>query len=398
MTTPANAPAGAAGGTAVQTRGSGASQPAAAPKPYPFPVGMYDNEAQDGGQFSLLQTSAAQQFPIYNITPTGWVRGCWFDFSMVVTANVANAVTYAKDNAWSAINKVTLRDLGQQAVIGPIGGYDWMSLDKWGAYSNTADPRGDLTYQVIAGSGPTAGSFQFSLYLPFEIVARDALGVAENKSKPGWTVEIWLDSQANSYNQVPSVMGTMNLVCFPVSYSTPVSATPAGRSFAPTPPLPGTLQYWRTENGALPASSSNYDLTNGIGFPIRNLIYKYLDTASGTRMGGDAAFASPVTLQYGQVIMFSKTARRWISEMGRPYGLTSAVPDTAGGRENGVYVWWRTQDFDMQVGAELRQRYLDTATNTLVRLTGTFLAAGSLNVLTNWIAPVTSNYYSIVQG
>jgi len=40
--------------------------------------------------------------------------------------------------------------------------------------------------------------------------------------------------------------------------------------------------------------------------------------------------------------------------MGRPFGFISPVPDTALGREYGVYVWWRTQDFDMQVGAELR--------------------------------------------
>lgn len=393
MTTPAGPP----NAQQVKSAGAGSTKAAPAPKPYPYPVGMYDNEQQDGGQFALLQTTAAQQFPIYNITPTGWIRGVWFDFSMVVAANSGNVVSYAKDNPWSAINKVTLRDLGQQAIIGPIGGYDWMNLNKFGAYQNIADPRADLTYAAVAGPGATAGSFNMSLYLPFEFVARDASGVAENKSKPGWTVELWLDSQANTYNQVPSVMGTMNFVAFPVSYSTPVSATPAGRSFAPTPPQPGTLQYWRTENGALPASSSNYDLVNGIGFPIRNLVYKYLDTASGTRFGGDAAFASPVTLQYGQIIMFSKTKNRWISEMGRPFGWVNN-PDTAQGREYGVFVWWRTQDFDMQPGAELRQRYLDTATNTLVRLTGTFGAAGSLNVLTNWIAPVSSNYYDIVAG
>jgi hypothetical protein len=191
----------------------------------------------------------------------------------------------------------------------------------------------------------------------------------------------------------------MTIAAFPVSYSTPVAATPAGRSFAPTPPLPGTLQYWRTENGAQPASSANYDLVNGIGFPIRNLIYKYLDTSSGTRLGGDVAWgAGPVTLQYGQIIMFARSTARWQSEMGRPFGLTSTVPDTAQGREYGVYVWHRTQDFDMQVGAELRQRYLNTATNTLVRLTNVWGAAGSLNVMCNWVAPVTSQYYSIVQG
>jgi hypothetical protein len=394
MTMPAPpATASAAGPAKAGQPGAKAPAPAA----YPFPVGMYDNEAQDGGTMTLLQTTAPQQFAIYNITPTGWIRGTWFDFTMKVTANSGNAVSYTGDNPYSAVQKVTLRDLGQQAVIGPIGGYDWLTLCKFGAYQNISDPRADLTYTAIAGLGATAGSFAFSLYLPFELVQRDALGVAENKSKPGWTVELWLNSQALTYNVVPSVMGTMTIAAFPVSYSTPVSATPSGRSFASTPPLPGTLQYWRTENGAMPASSSNYDLVNGIGFPIRNLIYKYLDTSSGTRFGGDAAFPSPVTLQYGQVIMFSKTAARWISEMGRPYGFINS-PDTALGREYGVYVWWRTQDFDMQVGAELRQRYLDTATNTLVRLTGTFAAAGSLNVLTNWVAPVTSNYYSIVQG
>jgi hypothetical protein len=390
-------PAGPANAQQVKSAGAGSTKAAPAPRPYPYPVGMYDNEAQDGGQMALLQTAAPQQLPIYNITPTGWIRGVWFDFSMVVAANVANVVSYAKDAPASGINKVTLRDLGQQAVIGPIGGYDWVTMNKFGAYQNIGDPRADLTYSAVAGPGATAGSFTISLYLPFEFVARDASGVAENKSKPGWTVELWLDSQANTYNQVPSVMGTMNVVAFPVSYSTPVSATPTGRMFAPTPPQPGTLQYWRTENGALPASSGNYDLVNGIGFPIRNLIYKYLDTASGTRFGGDAAFASPVTLQYGQIIMFSKTKARWISEMGRPFGLVNG-PDTAQGREFGVFVWWRTQDFDMQPGAELRQRYLDTATNTLVRLTGTFGAAGSLNVLTNWIAPVSANYYDIVAG
>jgi len=384
-----------AGATMVKPAPAGQQ---AAPAPaYAFPVGMYDNESQDGGTMSLLQAAAPQQFAIYNVTPTGWIRGVWFDFSMAVTGNT-NTVTYSGDNVFSGVNKVILRDLGQQAIIGPIGGYDWMTLNKAGAYQNVADPRADLTYQAVAGPGSTAGSFQFSLYLPFELVQRDALGVAENKSKPGWTVELWLESQAKTYNQVPSVMGTMTVAAYPVSYSTPVSSVPPGRTFSSTPPQPGTLQYWRSENGAMPASSSNYDLVNGVGFPIRNLIYKYLDTASGTRLGGDAAFPSPVTLQYGQVIMFSKSARRWISEMGRPYGWTNPVPDSALGREYGVYVWWRTQDFDMQVGAELRQRYLDTATNTLVRLTGTFGAAGSLNVLTNWVAPVTASYYSIVQG
>ena len=68
-------------GTKPAQSGHGAAAPAPPPA-YPFPVGFYDNEAQDGGTMTLVQTAAPQQFPIYNITPTGWIRGCWFDFSM----------------------------------------------------------------------------------------------------------------------------------------------------------------------------------------------------------------------------------------------------------------------------------------------------------------------------
>lgn len=367
-------------------------------RPFPFPVGVYDTEAQDGGTMSLAQTSAAQQFPIYNISPTGWIRGVWADFSMAVTGQSTNNVSYHNDNPWSVINKVTLRDLGQQAVIGPIGGYDWMTLDKFGAYQFIGDPRADITYTATTGTGSTAGTFTFSLYLPFEFVKRDGLGIAENQSKPGWTIELWMDSQANTYNQVPSVEGTLTVSWYPVSYTKPIAAAPSGRAFSQTPPLSGTLQYWRTENEVQPASSSEYDLVNGVGFPIRTLIYKCIDTSAGTRAAGDTDFPSPFQLQYGNVILFSKSKTRWQSEMGRAFGLTSTTADAALGRENGVYPVWFTHDFGTNPGQELRYRYLDTQTNTLVRGSGTFNAACTLYVLTNWIAPVDKNYYSLVAG
>ncbi len=227
---------------------------------------------------------------------------------------------------------------------------------------------------------------------------RDGLGVAENVSKPGWTIELWMDTQANTYNQVPSVQGTLTINWFPVSYTKPIAAAPSGRPFSQTPPKSGTLQYWRSENMSQPASASEYDLVNGVGFPLRNIIYKCVDTSAGTRASGDSDFPSPVTLQYGNVIMFSKTKTRWQSEMGRAYGWTSTSTDVAQGRENGVYAWWRTQDFGLEPGNELRYRYLDSATNTLIRISGTFGAACTLYVLTNWLSPIDKDYYGLIAG
>ena len=384
-------PAGAATAQAPAKAGQQAPPPA-----FAFPVGVYDQESQDGGTFSLLQTSAAQQFAVYSVSPTGWIRGVWCDFTMTVAGQATNSVSYSGNDPWSVIEKMTLKDLGQQEVIGPVGGYDWMCLNKHGAYQDVSDPRSDLTYTATTGTGSTAGSFTFSLYIPFEFVARDALGVAENKSKPGWTIEIWMDSQANTYNQVPSVMGTLTCAFYPISYTDPESGSPLGRSFAQAPPEVGTLQYWRSENDVQPAGSSEFDLTNGIGFPLRNVLYKTIDTSSGLR--SDADFPSPAQLNYGNVILFSKSRARWQSEIGRAFGWTVTTVDTAQGREQGVYSVWMTQDFTNKVGAELRRRYLNTNTNTLVRIQGSFGAACTLYAMTNWISLAKANNYASLIG
>lgn len=383
-----------------QQQGGQAAAPVAS---YPFPVGVYDIEAQDGGTVSVTQTAAPQQVPnYYNITPNGWIAGVWFDFSMAVSGNVTNSVTFSKDNPWSVINKVTLKDLGQQPVIGPIGGYDWMCLNKFGGYqaAGANDPRSDVTYTATTGTTGTSGSFTFSLFMPFEFVHRDALGTADNTSKPGWTVELWIDSQANTYLQVPSTMGILTIRAFTEGYTKPMGASPAGRPFAQTPPRPGTRMYWASEGGQGAFNGAfTYDLVNGISFPIRNIVYKAIDNSNGSRATGDTDWPDPVTLLYGNVqLLSSRSKLRWKSTMGRQFGLTSTTADAALGLENGVYVYPRTIDFTTQAGDELRYKYLNTKQGTLVRLQGSTSAAMLLYVLTNWIKPASGDYYSLLAG
>lgn len=383
---PTQAPAPSQGGQKKQP----------APRAYPFPVGVYDVEAQDGGTMSLVQTTAPQQFPIYNVTPDGWLRGIWFDFTMTTASNAAT-VAFQADAPFSVINKVTLRDLGQQAVIGPIGGYDWMTLNKFGGYEFIGDPRADLTYSVTAGSGATGGSFAFSLYLPFEFVARDALGVVDNTSKPGWTVEIWMDASTAVYSTSPTTLGTLVIAAYPVGYTKPVGAAPTGRPFAQTPPKAGTLQYWVSEGGQGAFNGQfTYDLVNGISFPLRNWLYKMVANSNGTRATGDGYWPSPATLQYGNVIMKAISKNRWINEQQNDFFLTNTTADGALGRENGVFPICRAKDFYSIAGDELRYKYLNTQQGTLVRLSGSTGGAALLYVLVNYIKPVDKSYYGLI--
>lgn len=368
----------------------------------PFPVGVLKVENPDY-DVTQTQTIGVQQFPNHSFEPTGWLRGLWFQFDMTVTGQSTNSVSFSGDNPFSVVNKFTLKDVGNREVFGPMGGYDWMTTNKLGGYFNVGDPRADIAYSLTTGTGSTGGSFTFLLYVPLELVARDALGAVENKSSTSaWKSELFIDSQANTYNQVPSVQGSLRVRVTEDGYTEPAAADEHGRPLSQTPPAVGTLQYWVSENsGGIGNASAtiSYNLDNGIGYSIRNIVYKLL--RSGTsRANGDADWPDPVTLTYGKVQLFQRYKTTWISKMSRAYGFAQTpgqtvasannTADTALNRENGVFPVWFNDDFDLQPGGELRNGYLNTKTGTVLKWKGTMGGSASsdqLNALINYVIP-----------
>lgn len=383
--------------------GDGAASPAPVPA-YPFPVGVYAPVIQDY-DVSVAQTAAAQQLPLWNISPTGWMRGAWIMADMAVTGQSVNNVSYAGDNPVSVVKTVTLYDLGGE-VIQTFSGYDWGNVNKYGGYFDTGDWRADPQYSAVTGTGGTAGSFHWCLFLPLEFVPRDGKGTVQNESKPGWKLEINIDSQANTYNQVPSVMGTLRVRGYIEAYTEPAaaeSAPGAARPFAETPPLPGTLQYWKNENKTIPAGAFTYDLTNGVGFPIRNIFYKWIDASTPTRAQGDVDIPDPFQLLLGNITLFNIAKSLYLSKIAKDYDFIGAASvststDTALQRENGIMPFYFTKDMTGHPGFELGFKYLDTKVNSLVRLQGSGAAAATLNALVNWIATPSKNRYALIAG
>lgn len=377
---------------------------AAPARPYPFPVGVYESGVQDYENV-LTQTAAPQQFPVWNVSPTGWMRGMWFDFTITTAANAATVVFNVDPTAggFSGCQKVILYDLGGEVVLS-LAGYEWLVMNKFGGYFDVGDPRADLTFSQTAGvGGGLGGSAHFIFYLPFEAVARDGLGVVQNESKPGWKVELWADSSAQTYSTPPTSLGTIRVRGFLDSYTEPAAAAPNGRPFAQTPPLPGSLQYWKSESNPIPSGNAKYDLSNGIGFPIRNVIYYARGAGDSLRATGDTNWADPATLLIGNINYFTRSKNLWISKMSRAFGLsnlgaTSPAVDTAQGRENGVFPVWLTQDMSSHPGDELRFKYIDTQVNSLIRIQGTFGAALTLYAMVNWMATPSKNRYALISG
>lgn len=387
----------------TQAPPAGATKNAPAPRPYPFPVGVYESTTQDYDNTIALGATIAVwtagiQAPLWNISPTGWLRSLWLDFTLTIAGNSATP-TMAADGPFSVVQKCTLYDLGGEVIM-QLTGYEWSILNKFGGYYEIGDARQDITFSVTSGSGGAAGSFHFILALPFEAVARDALGTVQNESKPGWKVEIYFDSAANTFGTLPTGTGTasMRVRGYPESYTEPLTAAPNGRPFAQSPPLPGSLQYWKSENGSLPSGNAKWDLSNGVGFPIRNILYYARAASDSTRATADANWPDPSTLLLGNINLFTKSKNLWLSRLGKDFGLTSTTADTAMGRENGVFPVYFTRDFGLRAGAEVRFKYLDTQVNTLLRFQGSFGAAVTFFALTNWIATPSKNRYALIAG
>lgn len=400
MTTPAPPKAGAPkGGQQMTVRA------------YPFPVGVYESLVQDYDNTVLLGATVSAwtspvQAPLWNISPTGWLRRLWFDFTLFFASGNA-AGSFSGDGPWSLIQKVTLYDLGGEVVLQLLG-YEWMIMNKFGGYFEMGDPRADITFVTnpATGNSQTSPAARYILVLPLEAVARDALGTVQNESKPGWKAEIWFDSAANTVSggtgfTAAAVNPQVHYRGYIDSYTEPAQAAPNGRPFSQAPPLPGTLQYWKSENNPLPSGTAKYDLTNGIGFPLRNIIYYVRDASNSTRATADANWPDPATLLIGNVNYFTRGKNLWVSIMSKYYGFnavggTIPAADSAAGRENGVFPVWFTSDMVTLPGSELRFKYLDTQVNSLVRFTGSFGGTVTFFAMTNWLATPSKNRYALI--
>lgn len=363
------------------------AQQAPAMAPQIFRTGVYAQENNDYDETKTMTTGTVN-FPNYTLTPNGWLRGLWFLVECVTAANAAT-VAFQPDGPFAAIGQITFKDVGNREVFGPLGGYDWLTVMKFGGYHEIGDPRADIVYSATTGSGGTGGSFTFVMYLPLELVGRDALGDVENKSSSStFKVEIVLGASGTVYSTAPTTLGTVRIRIVEDGYTEPEATDAMGRPLAQAPPAAGTLQYVAQEDITLSAGSAKYLIQNGLGYSIRNLIFKLVDS-NGSRSQGESDWPDPVTLSFGKVQLFQRYKKIWQSMEAKSYGFTSTTADTALGRENGVYPVWFTQDFGLKPGDELRNAYLNTKPGNVLQWAGTIGGSGThtLYTIVNYVVP-----------
>lgn len=349
-----------------------------APPPQVFRVGVYETDTPDI-DVTLAATAAAQKLGTFKISPNGWLSGIWCLFQ----GSGFTGATYAGDQPWAGIQKITFRDVGSREIIGPLTGYEWYTVNKWGGYfPGQPDPRNPAAQYTA-----TATAFSYLLYVPLELVYRDSLGEIENKSSSAsYALEIYIDSQANTITGSGGTL-TWRMRANLQGYTEPEAADSRGRPFSQSPPAAGTVQYWASEIWVSPAGISRYNQQNGIGYSIRNVIDISYDNANGTRATGQTDWPDPFTLAFGKVQLFQRPLLMWENLMAKWFGLAAVGPDASLAPENGVFVEAFNREFDTLAGNELRNGYLVTKAGNVLQHSGTFALAANVHVLTNYVVP-----------
>jgi hypothetical protein len=380
-------------GTATAPAKPAAGPAKNAPPPQVFRVGVYETDTPDI-DVTLAATTAAQKLGTFKLSPNGWLSGIWCLFQLTVTGGTYTA---SGDNPWSGIQKVTFRDVGNREIIGPLTGYEWFVVNKYGGYwPGNPDPRtGSSGFQIPGTSGSVC---QFLLYLPLEIVYRDTLGEIENKSaSAAYTFEIYIDSMANTFGGGSFTGISWRMRANLQGYTEPEAADSHGRPFSQAPPAAGTVQYWASEIWVASAGIGKYNQQNGIGYSVRGIAYIAYDNANGTRAtgwnfgaagaGGD--WPDPATLSFGKVQLFQRPAFMWLNLMNKWYGwnAASATSDAQMAPENGVFFQSFAREFDTLVGNELRNGLLVTKAGNVLQISGTAALAMNVHVVTNYLVP-----------
>jgi hypothetical protein len=363
----------------------------------PFVAGTRRTDEPIYDQTATLGAGAID-LPSLEVDPNGFFAGIWLVVEAVTAGNAATVV-FAADAPFSALDLVNFQDTNSQPLVGPMNGYDLYLVDKYGGYHFQGDPKASPVFVQTAGVGAgLGGSFTFVLWIPGELVRRDALGSLPNKSASStFSLNLRLAPSTAVYTTPPTALPPVRVRATLEGWQDPNVADIRGNAVNPNPPGVQTTQYWHKQNYTLASGSLNQRLL-GIDSLVRNLIFVARDE-NNARLQGDSEFPDPLTLLYETSQIVNRPRTLWRHKIAADYGYTAAV-EAANGRDNGVYPLPFNLDFGLKPGAETRLGYLPVSSATNLVVSGTIGGAGANNygLLVNKVVPAGGDPLQLTGG
>lgn len=381
----------------TMTRPTGkASAPAPPRRPFVTGTRRVDKSTYDN---SKTMTGAAQAMPQHELDANGFLSGVYVlvETSLASSTGAGTSVAFAADSPLNAINDIQLLDVNSKPIIGAsISGYDLYLINKYGGYAFSEDAKQSPQFLATTGTGTSAGNFAFILRLPVEFVQRNGLGSLINKNNVAtYKINTIIAGSGDVYTTAPNTLPSIRLRYQQFGWMDPNAADMKGNPVNQNPPGVNSVQFWQKQTYSVNAGALNQRLI-GIDSLVRNLVFR-LDAATGARLTGENDWPDPFTFLYETALPIQRIRAIWRHMMQQDYGYVNTV-ETAGGRDNGIYVEPYCKDFFLKPGAELTNQYLPVSSATALAMSGSIGGSGAhtITVLVNKIVPANGNPLALV--
>lgn len=372
-----------AGGTRQGT--GGAQQQARPVATIPFIRASAEHVEPTGIDVATQITANARNIGVFDIPAYGYVRSLLILVEGTGGAASTGTQAFNEDGPWNAITDIALTEPNGAVIAQFQNGYELMLANKWGGFRPFNDPRSAPNYTAVVGAS-ASGNFSYILRVPVELNMRDALGSLPNQNAAAtFKLRLNLNNSAGIYSVPPNTtLPTVRVRVFLEAWDQP-EASAAGAVNQTTPPAMNTTQFWSTQQYNVNAGLQNIRLTR-VGNYIRNMVFT-LRRAGTSRVNGEADWPDPLRLFLDTRPVMELNKAVFNHYLWERNNKTGAAPgDTAGLKDNGVYVIDFTHEFDGVLGQEMRDLWLPTLGSTRLEIQGQFGTAGVLTVQTNDVA------------
>ena len=357
---------------ATQPHQQGHSQAPAAPSSLvPFVAGAHEH-TEPFVDVTVTPTGATQNLGPFDVPAYGYMRNIFVE---VTTTTAGTGLTASADYPYNLFQTISLNDVNGAPIFGPLDGYATLWANIIGGYAFRSDPRLSPMYS----SSATAPSMFFRV--PIEISHHDGLGALPNQNATSnYKLNFTINPGTTTWTAV-TTYPAIRIRCYLEAWSLPNATDVVGRPQMQVPPMVGTTQYW---SQFVKNISAGYQTTllPRVGNLIRNLLF-ISRNASGVRTAN--VFPDPAVIGWDARDMLNDT-----QNYRNTVGTERLIPLQAT-LDTGVFLYSLNHSTENQCGDDNASLWYQTVQATRLELKGTSVTAGTIQCITNDVAPVEVN-------
>lgn len=294
-----------------------------------------------------------------------------------LSGGVLGAGVLHPDFPFNVLQGISLEDVNGAPIFGPLDGFATYVANLFGGYGYRQD------IKLLEGYDGTINA-KFILRIPIQISRHNAYGALANQNsaaayKLRYTVNL-ATGPTGMFTTAPTTVPSVSVRSSIEAWSQPDATDLAGRPQFREPPGHGTTQFWSSTLRDVPAGQINLPLPR-VGNVIRNLAF-IVRNAAGARQNN--VFPDPFTLSWDARNKTSETQFYRRARQSESLQAPGSVP-------TGVFALPFNDLVLGHAGDEEPNLWLPTVQSTRLELTGVIGAAGTIQVLTNDVAPVEVN-------